>query len=131
MDDAHLRAVRRVLTTLSTRYGEPLTLSSLAEELGWTPAHLSESFRKLVGLPPMRFLEGVRMRRAQELLSTTAEPVHRIAQSVGYQDANYFSRAFTRYTGTTAVKYRAASQVAGAGGVAAPKKSRNGRKRVQ
>lgn len=133
MDDAHTRAVRRVLTALSTRYAEPITLKALADEHGWTPAHLSESFRKLVGMPPMRFLEGVRMRRAQELLAASAEPVHRIAEMVGYADANYFSRAFTRHTGVTARAYREASQTHALRTTArdAPRKSRNRQKPVQ
>lgn len=108
-DDERLRAVRRVVAALCSRYAEPLTLGELAASVGWTPTHLSESFRRLVGLPPMRFLEGVRMRRAQELLTVSAEPVHRVAAAVGFADPNYFSRAFTRHVGMAPSAYRAAA----------------------
>lgn len=108
-DDERLRTVRRVVATLSSRYAQPLTLGELAESVGWTPTHLSDTFRRLVGLPPMRFLEGVRMRRAQELLTVSADPVHRVAAAVGFGDPNYFSRAFTRHVGMTPSAYRAAA----------------------
>lgn len=125
MDDAHLRGVRRVITALATRYAQPITLKSLAADMGWTPAHLSESFKDLVGMPPVQFLEGVRMRKARELLTVSAEPVHRVAELVGFSDPNYFSRAFTRHTGVSPSRYRAAVTVSG------PRKSRKRRNGVQ
>lgn len=111
MDDRHLRIVRRVLTTLSNEYHEPLSLKVIAASFGWSQAHLSESFKELVGVPPQRFLESLRMRRAKELLAFSAEPVHRVAEMVGYVDPNYFSRAFVRSVGMTALEYRDAARL--------------------
>ena len=48
------------------------------------------------------------MQYAAQLLRTTALRVNEIACSVGYLDALYFSRAFSRRMGLSPTAYRAA-----------------------
>lgn len=47
-----------------------------------------------------------RMARARALLADSALPVARIAREVGYEDAAYFSRLFTRRVGTAPSRFR-------------------------
>ena len=57
---------------------------------------------------PLAYLEELRMQYAAQLLRTTALRVNEIACSVGYLDALYFSRAFSRRMGLSPTAYRAA-----------------------
>jgi CheY-like chemotaxis protein len=61
--------------------------------------HLSHTqvFRKLkalTGLNPTLFIRKKRLQRAAELLKTTNSNIAEIAYTVGFNDPNYFSRAF-------------------------------------
>lgn len=54
-------------------------------------------------------LDADRRGEATRLLTTTAEPVERIARRLGYADARSFRRAFQAWTGTTPGAFRAAT----------------------
>ncbi len=102
----HFEAVGRVLAVMTKHIDEPLSLVDLAECANLSPAHFGEVFKRLVGRSPMKFLESIRMQRAQQLLAQTEATVSEIAQQVGYRDPNYFSRAFCRHTRSTPSSYR-------------------------
>ncbi|WP_343949905.1 helix-turn-helix transcriptional regulator, partial [Nonomuraea longicatena] len=61
-----------------------------------------------VGLTPADYLLSVRLSTAKELLAGTDLPVAAIARRVGYHDTAYFTRIFTRRTGTQPTTFRAA-----------------------
>jgi len=52
------------------------------------------------------YIQEQRMKKAKKLLHETNNMISAIAASVGYADANYFTRAFKRETGMTPKKYR-------------------------
>ena len=108
--DAQYDAVRRALGLIAERERSPgvdlLTLPELAEAAGLSPAYFSRLFARLVGTPPMRFVEARRLRRAQTLLASSDRPVAWVGEQVGYRDAAYFSRVFQRLTGVPPSVYR-------------------------
>jgi AraC-like DNA-binding protein len=57
-------------------------------------AAFAERFTSFVGVPPMTYVGGLRMRRA-------GEPVGAVAQRSGYVSVAAFSRAFKQATGMT------------------------------
>ncbi|MEM9915715.1 MAG: AraC family transcriptional regulator [Planctomycetota bacterium] len=113
--DEHYDVIRVVLSRITRDYAQPLSLPTLAEEVCWTPGHLSRVFARIVGQPPRRFLESVRMQQARYQLAGTDYSVADVARRVGYADANYFSRAFSRAFGVSPRRYRE-SLYAGLGG---------------
>lgn len=86
---------------------ERLALADLARAAHLSPAHFSTVFRRSTGLPPLRYVQRVRLERAKELLAEGALSVAEVARAVGFRDAAYFHRAFTRATGETPGRYRA------------------------
>jgi AraC-like DNA-binding protein len=105
-DDARYDAVRRVIDHVHATADRPVTLDDLADVAGWTPAHLTRTFRRLVGVPAMKYVERVRIGRARERLAASPDPVHAVAARCGYPDPAYFSRAFTRCVGVSPAAYR-------------------------
>lgn len=103
-------ALRRALACITTRYHEPLVLADIADTAKLSPPYFNTLFSRLVGVPPIRFLESLRMRKARELLASGEMPVAQIAATVGYADANYFSRAFRRRVGVSPSIYRVSSR---------------------
>jgi AraC-like DNA-binding protein len=83
----------------------------------WTLAKLAvryraskEQFRRVclreLGRSPMQHLTSLRIERACQLLSATADKVEAIAQQVGFENASVFSRAFKRWVGRSPSAYR-------------------------
>ena len=73
--------------------------------------HLSESrfshlFSEIVGISPQSYILRARTDMAKELLANTDLSVGQIATSVGFNDQNYFSRAFKRFTDMSPTEYR-------------------------
>ena len=98
--------IRMVLALMNRSYSEPLSLTELAKCACLHPTYFNQVFKRVVGMPPMKFLEQQRLRRAQELLAQSALTVAEIAEQVGYQDPYYFSRAFSKRTGQAPSAYR-------------------------
>lgn len=98
--------VNHVMGMIHTRYSEHLSVNAMAEEVHYSPAHLSTLFRKETGFTLSEVLLQTRLKAAMELLQTTAEPVSRIGIRCGYADVQYFSRVFKQCTGLTPLEYR-------------------------
>ena len=101
-----LDRIRATLAMMNRDFGRPLSLADLAKCACLHPTYFNQVFKRVVGMPPMKFLEQQRLRRAQELLGQSVLPVADVALTVGYQDPYYFSRAFRRLTGLAPSAYR-------------------------
>jgi AraC-like DNA-binding protein len=98
--------LRKAIAVMTQRYAHPLSLEDLASAAGLHPVYFNQVFRKTFGVPPMRYLEQQRLRRAKELIAGTDRTMTEIAFEVGYSDPYYFSRAFRRLTGMPPSVYR-------------------------
>ncbi|MGB0369981.1 MAG: helix-turn-helix domain-containing protein [Opitutales bacterium] len=84
----------------------PLTLKEMATYAGLSVPHFSMLFRKRTNQSPVAYFTQIRIRKACELLLKTEEPVHAIANQLGYPDPFYFSRAFKKTQGVSPMDYR-------------------------
>jgi AraC-like DNA-binding protein len=82
------------------------SLAKLAREAGYSYEHLRRLCRRQLGRSPMHQVTYLRMRRAAELLATTAFTVEAIANEIGYQNPFVFSNAFTKWIGFRPSEYR-------------------------
>jgi signal transduction histidine kinase/ligand-binding sensor domain-containing protein/DNA-binding NarL/FixJ family response regulator len=80
----------------------------LAESAGITYHQLYYALRKELDVTPSRFIRGVRVECAAELLVQGAGSVTEIAYSVGFESLSYFSRAFRERFGTSPTQHVAA-----------------------
>jgi AraC-like DNA-binding protein len=79
----------------------PWTVAGLAGRAGLSRSTFSARFTELVGEPPLRYATRWRMHHAQRLLREPGQTVAAVSRRVGYQTEPAFSRAFTRFTGST------------------------------
>lgn len=99
--------VERVLAHVQRRYSDVgLDLGELAEVAGVSPTHLCRVFAKRTGVSPARYVEQVRVSRAEDLLRRTTLSIKEIAYAVGYRDQLHFSRVFRVRTGTSPSAFR-------------------------
>jgi len=85
-------------------YNDDISLSEMAEYISFSQYYLSKLFKEVEGINFKDYVIYVRMEKAKELLKK-GQKIRTIADSVGYSDPNYFSRAFKKYTGISPSKY--------------------------
>jgi AraC family transcriptional regulator, transcriptional activator FtrA len=88
------------------RLDQPLALSDLARAAHLSKRTLARRFESAVGMTPMRWLLAQRIRRAQQLLEATDEPVERIAALAGFGSPANLRQHFSRATGVSPLSYR-------------------------
>jgi AraC family transcriptional regulator of arabinose operon len=97
-----LPALRRIEAGFSDRLinVELAALCSLSED------HFIRRFAAATGLPPARFIARRRVALAAQLLLYSDQTLEQIAERTGFRDRFYFSRVFTRETGTAPGAFR-------------------------
>jgi AraC-like DNA-binding protein len=83
-------------------------LDALASRFGYTRNHISDVMRDTTGASLGRWVNGMRMARAREVLAATDLAIADVGVLVGIDDPAYFSRAFRRYHGVAPQHWRIA-----------------------
>ena len=84
------------LEFMTENYMRDITLNDLAETAGMSISYYRRHFRRLLGVSPIDWLLGLRLNRAEVLMRDSSQSVASAAAAAGFNDANYFSRIFTR-----------------------------------
>ena len=98
--------VERIKTYIEEHYAENLTLAELNALINSNEYYLSHVFKKVTGYSPQQYILRRRIGKAQCLLIYTDLPLTEISARVGYDDSNYFSRAFKKIIGMPPHVYR-------------------------
>jgi AraC family transcriptional regulator len=89
---------------------QPLTLSSIAREVGIHPAHLARSFRAHYHRPIGDYIRRLRIERAARELADGSASIAEIGLRSGFYDQSHFSRVFRQHTGLTPAAFRATTR---------------------
>jgi AraC family transcriptional regulator, alkane utilization regulator len=100
------RFVRRALTAIHARPLEAWTAETLAREAGLSRSALDQRFRRLLEMPPMRYLTVWRLQLAAQALLGGDGTVATAATAAGYGSVEAFSRAFHRSVGVSPAAWR-------------------------
>ena len=98
--------VIRLRSYVENHYMNPITPEDLSRVLNSSRSAMYRRFRDYFGVSPSHYINSVRIRRAQFLLSETDRSVGEIAAAVGIPDVFYFARVFRETTGETATDCR-------------------------
>ena len=93
-------AVGKARDYIHEHYAEPISLTELAAHVNFSRYYLVRTFRDAVGMPPHLYLETVRIREAQRLLSE-GEPLAQAAYLVGFSSQSHFTQRFKQIIGVT------------------------------
>jgi AraC-like DNA-binding protein/mannose-6-phosphate isomerase-like protein (cupin superfamily) len=100
------RIVHQARLYLQSHAAEPVRLAALSCHCGLSPDYLWHLFKKVEGATPLQYALKSRMAEAARLLRETELTSKQVAERLGFRDAGYFSRAFTRHTGFTPTRFR-------------------------
>lgn len=90
---------KRVLSWLSTYYRDRISLEDLARDMDLSLAHLNRVFKAYKGMSLKRYQTMLRMETAMKLLLENNKTIQEISDYCGYDDPNYFSKAFKKEVG--------------------------------
>ena len=84
------------------RSGGGVPISTLGDELGWSPKRLIARFREQIGLPPKQVARLLRFQQATTLISAAESPDWGgLAHMCGYYDQSHLIHEFQRFAGDT------------------------------
>lgn len=82
-----------------------LTLKSVASLFFYNEKYFSALFKQNTSMNFSKYLNGLRIRHAEELIASGISSMEALASSCGYSDPVYFSKVFKRVTGKTPTAY--------------------------
>lgn len=100
------RDVKLAQNWIELNYSEPISIDSLASNIGLSSRHFKRRFKDAVGESPISYVQRVRIEAAKKKLETSMDNINEIILQVGYEDGSSFSRLFKKSTGLTPREYR-------------------------
>ncbi len=98
-------AVLELLAYIEQHYNEDIGLNELSEIAQMSTAYLSVLFKSEVGMSYVKYLTGLRLKKAKELLKA-GHKVYEVSEMTGYHNYRYFSDTFKKYVGQTPHAYK-------------------------
>lgn len=83
-----------------------LSLTLLSDKMALSIGYLSSLFKRLFGSNFQEYVFNQRMERAKILLLSTDMKNYEIAETIGFEDANYFSASFKKKFGVSPNQYK-------------------------
>lgn len=100
------RNLHTIMHFIEENYTKPeFSIKYMAAYFDTSSSNLSHQFKKMTGKTLSRFIDELRISRADEMLRN-GEKIHVIAQSLGYNSTPAFTETYKRYRGTTPSKNR-------------------------
>jgi YesN/AraC family two-component response regulator len=82
------------------------SLSTLSKHFYVSKCYLSRIFKEVTGLTVHEYINMNRIKRAQELLTSSSLSISEITELIGFESVTYFERVFKKYAETSPLKYR-------------------------
>jgi AraC-like DNA-binding protein len=97
---------RRVETYLAQNLEQSVRIKTLADIVSLSASHFCRAFKQSFGKTPHRFLTGLRVERAKELMMSSGESLSQIALACGLADQAHLCKIFRRCVGQTPSVWR-------------------------
>ena len=100
------KSIDTVCKYMHEHYEDNNNLEFYADMCHLSEGRFSHIFKEHTGTSPKNYMLGIKMNVACLLLETTDMAVKEVAETVGIEDVNYFSRIMKKYTGHSPKYYR-------------------------
>jgi AraC-like DNA-binding protein len=99
---------KQISVAISSIHDEPArnwTVEELGQHAGMSRSIFALRFKETVGVSPMQYLTRWRMLLAGDRMANTSDSISEIAQSLGYESASAFTKAFKKIMGCSPRQY--------------------------
>lgn len=101
----HFAKIQAAVSYMERYSDHPMTLEELAAMSHLSVSHFRRIFKEIYRMPPVEYLNFIRVNKAKDLIMSRMYPMGEIAAKVGYPNLYYFSRVFKQYTGLSPTAY--------------------------
>lgn len=99
--------IEQVLSIIRQQYGlKKLSLQEISRQTFRSPSYICAKFREATGKTFTQYLSEYRVEKSLELLKDKNVKIAYIAEKVGFDNGNYFSKTFLKVKGITPLEYR-------------------------
>ena len=98
--------VMRAMAYMETNFRSNPSLEDVAKKVGFSTAYFSRLFSKQLGMSYTEYLDQIKIRHVQILLTRTNKTIMEIAEETGYCHGNYLNAQFKKHLGITPGQYR-------------------------
>lgn len=98
--------IQKSVDFITANYSSSIKVQDIADFVGLSRSQLFRVFMQGLGISPKDYLSDYRIRQAKYMLKQTEYPVQTIANSVGFENSLYFSKAFHAKCGCSPREYR-------------------------
>lgn len=100
-----LEEFQELLDYIDTHYAEDLTLENASNMMHFSPSHFSKTFKKLMGMNYVTYVNMVRIEQAVRMLGKAQRRMIDIALECGFSNIRSFNRVFKEITGYTPTEF--------------------------
>ncbi len=97
---------------LNASFTSDISIRDVAAECGVSERYLRKLFSAYMNVPPLGYLNSLRVGKAKELLHNTGQSIKEVAFLCGFNSTEYFVRMFKKEVGTTPKIYQQEPQSA-------------------
>ncbi len=91
--------VKQAITYIKYHYFEEISVEDILKHVGFSRAYFSREFKRNTGVSLVTYLNMVRCRQAQILLSQKCYSISQIASMCGFNNASYFTKTYKKIMG--------------------------------
>ncbi len=95
-----------IFMILSNDLQKDISLDSLAEQFNMHPTYLTNRFKHMYGITPIKLRNEVKMKEAKKLLQFSSMNIGEIGMALGFTESGDFSRFFKAREGISPIEYR-------------------------
>jgi AraC-like DNA-binding protein len=103
--------VNRASEYILGRIEERITISDLCSHLYTSESFLFKAFSKVTGLAPGKFIQLLKIKRAEQMINTEGHSFRHISDSLGFSSLYHFSTVFKKYYGISPRDYKRCNKV--------------------
>lgn len=104
--DPRVEVIKKSLSYMKEHYTEKVYIADLARQSSMNEQYYCRFFKKMIGKPPIEYLNELRIKQTLRLLRDTNESVMNISLECGFNNLGNYMRTFKKYMGCTPLQYR-------------------------
>ena len=105
-EEDHQNMIEQSIQFMQKNLDKGIKLEELSKHVNSSASHFSAIFKKKTGLPPIEYLNHLKIQKSCQYLQFTDLRIKEIASKIGIDDQYYFSRLFNKTMGFSPSEYR-------------------------
>lgn len=98
--------VKKVQQKIEANYLRINTIEEVTKNFPASRRNIVRRFKQVTGVPPIEYLQNVRIEKAKKLLEQSDQSISEIITQTGYADPKSFRKVFLKLVGITPLEYR-------------------------